>query len=135
MVSARDISSQKLIEKTAEKMEKEFEIPEWTQNVKTGAHKERLPDDPKWWYKRLASLLRKVYTDGPIGIEKLRLHYGGKKNLGHQPSHFKRAGGKVIRTGLQELEKAGLIKTEKKGRTITPKGQKYIDQVAKAIKK
>ena len=41
------------------------------------------------------------------------------------------AGGKVIRTCLQQLEKAGLIQSvEKKGRIITPAGQKLVDKTA-----
>ncbi|MBI4181952.1 MAG: 40S ribosomal protein S19, partial [Candidatus Aenigmarchaeota archaeon] len=62
--------------------------------------------------------------------------YSGRKNLGHQPEHRALASGKILRTLLQQLEAAGLVKAEKrKGRVITPKGQQFLDQVAKEIGK
>ncbi len=136
MVTVVDVDPQKLIEKTAEELKKKIKMPEWALYVKTGAHKERPPDKVEWWHMRAASLLRKIYMDGPIGISRLRTFYGGRKNLGHQPSHFRKAGGKIIRTILQDLEKLGLVKTQKKGkkgRTITPKGQKFLDKIAKDV--
>ena len=45
-----------------------------------------------------------------------------------------KAGGKIIRTILQQLEKAGYIQqTERprKGRVVTPKGQRLINKVMK----
>ncbi|HII79102.1 MAG TPA: 40S ribosomal protein S19, partial [Methanosarcina sp.] len=51
-------------------------------NVKTGVHKELPPINDDWWYIRCAAVLRKIYTDGPIGTERLRSVYGGKKDNG-----------------------------------------------------
>ena len=53
--------------------------PEWTKLVKTGVHKERKPENIDWWYVRCASILRRVYIDGPVGVRSLRTFYGGKK--------------------------------------------------------
>ena len=134
MVLARDADATILIKNLANQLKKETKMPEWAKFVKTGAHVERMPDNPDWWYVRMASLLRRIYIDGPVGISKLRTYYGGKRNRGHKPSHFKKSGGKIIRACLQELEKLGYAKKEKKGRIITPKGQKFLDSVAKSIK-
>ncbi|MCD6557656.1 MAG: 30S ribosomal protein S19e [Candidatus Aenigmarchaeota archaeon] len=136
MVTVVDVDPQKLIEKAAEELKKKIQMPEWALYVKTGSHKERPPENEDWWYLRAASLLRKVYLDGPVGISKLRTFYGGRKNLGHQPSHFRKAGGKIIRTILQDLENIGFVsiqKKGKKGRIITPKGQKFLDNLAKKV--
>ena len=66
--------------------------PEWAENVKTGVHKELPPTNDDWWYIRCAAILRKIYTDGrPIGIERLRSVYGGKKDRGSRPGHKAKA--------------------------------------------
>jgi len=109
--------------------------PEWAPYVKTGAHAERAPQNPDWWYIRCASLLRKVYIKGPIGIEHLRSEYGGRKDRGTRPEHTRKGGGAIIRKALQQLEKAGLIGTIKgKGRVITSEGRRLLDSLSADIK-
>ncbi|HLC68168.1 MAG TPA: 40S ribosomal protein S19 [archaeon] len=39
-----------------------------------------------------------------------------------------------MRTILQQLEGAGYIAKDKKGRKVTPKGQKAVDGAAKGLK-
>ncbi|MBI5332387.1 MAG: 30S ribosomal protein S19e [Candidatus Aenigmarchaeota archaeon] len=137
MVSIRDVNQSLLVKKASLELEKRIQMPEWANFVKTGVCKERPPEQKDWWFLRTASLLRKVYMDGPIGVSKLRSYYGGLRNLGHKPSHFKKAGGKVIRTSLQELERAGLIEKvnkPKKGRIVTKEGQRFLDKIAKDCK-
>jgi len=52
------------------------------------------------------------------------------------PSRHKRAGGKIVRTCLQQLEKAGLVKNVKgKGRVVTPKGQSLLEKTATELSK
>jgi len=109
--------------------------PEWSYYVKTGAHKERPPEQPDWWYMRAASMLFRIYRDGPVGVSRLRTYYGGRKKRGSAPEHFHKAGGKILRTILQQLERAGfVIKTEREGRKITPKGAKIIEKISANIK-
>ncbi len=141
MVSVKDADTGKLIELTAEVLKKVDMIrpPEWAPFVKTGTHKERPPEQEDWWYIRTASILRKVYL-GNVGVEKLRKVYGGRKNLGHQPEHKRKASGAIIRKALQQLEAAGLVEKETqkggktKGRKISPKGQSLLNNVAKRTK-
>lgn len=137
MVSARDAKPELLIKKTSEYLKTRIHMPDWAKYVKTGVCKERPPEQKDWWHIRSASLLRKIYLDGPVGVSKLRTYYGGLKNLGHQPSHFRKAGGKIIRTILQDLERIGLIEKvnkPKKGRVITREGQRFLDKIAKECK-
>ena len=132
-----DISAQDLIKKLSNELKKskEVKMPSWAMFVKTGVSKERPPLQIDWWYMRAASVLRRVYMLGPIGVSKLRRKYGGKQNRGHKPEHTYKASGKVLRTVLQQLEKEGLIKqVEKgvhKGRVVTPKGNSFMDKLAK----
>ncbi len=113
----------------------EIEPPDWAAFVKTGSHAERTPDDPEWWYVRAASLLRKVYVKGPIGVVRLRKLYGGKHRPGTAPAHFRKGGGAILRKLLQQLEKAGLIETlDKKGRGVTTQGRSLLDRLARQVK-
>jgi small subunit ribosomal protein S19e len=133
MVSAKDAEAARMIEKTAEALKKMDEIrpPEWSSFVKTGTHKERPPEQKDWWHIRSASVLRKIYLE-QRGVEALRKVYGGRKNLGHQPEHKRKASGAIIRKILQQLEAAGLVQKEKgKGRKIAPKGQSLLNSIAK----
>jgi small subunit ribosomal protein S19e len=136
MATIYDINPSELIEKASKELKKTktVQMPEWAMVVKTGPAQERQPSDLDWWYLRSASILRKVYTKGPIGVSKLRTFYGKKKNRGVKPERFYKASGKIIRTILQQLEAEGLIRaTEKgvhKGRIVTGKGQALLDQLS-----
>jgi len=78
--------------------------------------------------------LRKLYLNHPIGVARLRKVYGGRKNNGTAPEHKRKASGSIIRNILQQLEKAGLVKTEKrKGRMLTPKGRSFVSKSIKSI--
>ena len=136
MTTMYDADSQELILKAAEELKKNPEIkpPQWAQFVKTGMHKERPPVNRDWWYIRTASVLRTVYRLGPVGVQKLRDKYGGKKNRGVKKEHFFKGSGSILRKCLQQLEKAGFVKFADKGvhkgRVVTPKGKSFLDKVA-----
>lgn len=142
MVSAYEVNAQELIHEVAEHLKKNPEIvpPEWAPFVKTGVHKQRAPESADWWFIRSAAILRTLYKEGTIGTSKLRSKYGGKKNRGRKPSKFKKGSGNIIRKVLQQLEKAGLVETEKKptakkGRKLTKTGQSLLDKAAKEVSK
>jgi small subunit ribosomal protein S19e len=108
----------------------------WAAFSKTGTHVEKRPQNSDWWYTRSASILRKVYVHGPIGLEKLRSDYGGRKNRGSKPNHVVKAGGNDIRKVLQQLEKTGLIQIKhSQGRIMSPKGRKLMQEVAGDLSK
>jgi len=144
MPTPYDVPPDKLIERLARYLKREVEAvrpPEWAIFVKTGSHVQRPPQDPDWWYVRCASLLRKLYIHGPIGVERLRSMYGGRKDRGHKPEHHRKAGGSIIRKALQQLEAAGLVQkvTDAKGhvigRTLTPEGRSLLDRIATEVKR
>ncbi len=132
---------EKLVKLAAEELrtQKIVQPEPWTKFVKTGQHKERAPDQEDWWYLRSASILRTIARFGPIGTQKLRGRYGGRKDRGHKPEHFYPASGSIIRTILQQLEKAGLLQqTQKgvhKGRVLSPKGTSFLDKIAMQLMK
>ena len=136
MTTVYDVPADLLIKNTAEKLKSEDMVqpPEWANHVKTGIHKELAPLDGDWWYTRCASVVRRIYIDGPVGISKLRSFYGGKQRQGVSgPAHVK-GSGSIVREALQQLEKAGLVKSMKKGRIISSKGQSLLDNLANDVK-
>ena len=53
--------------------------------------------------------MRRIYIDGPVGTEKLRTFYGGRKRRGTKPARFGKGSGSVIGKLLQQLEAAGFV--------------------------
>lgn len=136
-----EVAPGELIEKVSGELEKEPDIkaPEWAVFVKTGRSRERPPVRQDWWHVRAASVLRSVARLGPVGVSKLRVKYGSKKNRGHKPERFFRGSGSIARNLLQQLEKAGLVrqaaKGTHKGRIITSKAAALLNKVAGEIHK
>jgi len=135
----KEVLPSKLIQKLSEELKKNENIkpPEWAKYVKTGVSSERPPLQEDWWFMRSAAILRRIYLKGPVGVQRLRTAFGGRRRRGHKPAHSRKAGGKIIRLILQQLEKSGYIqKVEKprKGRIITSKGQRLLNKMAKGIK-
>jgi len=111
-----------------------IEVPMYVDYVKTGSRKELAPYSPDWYYVRVASLARRVYCRQGTGVGSFSKVYGGTKNNGSSPSHFKRASRSVIRHGLQQLEKIGVIEKDPRGgRRISRKGQAEMDTQAATL--
>lgn len=138
MTTVYDVPAWPLIKKTAEKLKRIEEIkpPEWAPFVKTGPHKEKPPEQSDWWYIRAAAVLRKVYIYGPVGVERLRAKFGGRRDRGSKPYHPVKGSGSIIRKSLQQLEAAKLIKYEEgKGRVISSEGRRMLDNLAYEVEK
>ncbi|MEM2848799.1 MAG: 30S ribosomal protein S19e [Candidatus Bathyarchaeia archaeon] len=139
MVTVYDVPADVLIKRLAEELKENFpEItpPSWVMFAKTGCFKERIPVDPDWWYVRAASILRKLYVKGPLGVSRLATEYGGRKRGRRKPPHFRKAGRNHIRKILQQLEKSGLVhKVDRRGRHLTSKGVSFLDSLAADVLK
>ncbi len=135
-----EIPAQEYNVKLAEALKKveEFKQPEWAKYVKSGPSKERPIEDEDFWYKRSASILRQIQIKGIVGVNRLRTKYGSKKNRGFKPEEFRRASGKIIRTILQQSDKAGFteiakdvrnMRKKKPGRQLTEKGKEFLESI------
>lgn len=136
MTTVYDVHGQNLVFDLAEALKnlESITIPEWSISAKTAAHKENAPDTDDWWYMRSASILRKIYLEGPLGTERLSRMYSGPKDRGGKPNKSHPGGRKIIRTVMKQLEAAELITYEKgKGRKISPRGQSMLDGIALKI--
>lgn len=132
LTTPHDVPASKFIEKLAKYLKEnveEVQPPTWASAAKTGIHTEKPPQNPNWWYTRGASVLRKVYIHGPIGLEKLRADYGGRKGFRVTPEHAAKAGGSSIRKVLQQLEAAGLIQT------VRPRVERCHPRAGKSFKR
>ena len=136
MTTVYDVPADYIIRRVAEELKKRKEIvpPAWAAFAKTGVHKEMPPEDPDWWFTRAAAVLRRVYVDGPLGVERMRSFYGGNKNRGSRPNAFRKGSGSVLRKALQQLEAAGLIIHDKTGRRVSPAGMAFLDNLSQDVK-
>ncbi len=135
-----DLNTQEYNLKLAEALKKipEFHEPEWVKFVKSGTAKQRPIEDIDFWHKRAASILRQIYKKKIVGVSRLRTRYGSRKSRGFKPEEFRKAGGKIIRTILQQADKAGFteiakvikgVKSRKPGRQLTEKGKKFLEEI------
>jgi small subunit ribosomal protein S19e len=134
-----DVPSSALIEKVAKYLKENVDQitpPEWAPLAKTGSHTQRPPQDQNWWYARAASLLRKIYIHGPMGIQHLRYSYGGRKGDRVRPEHVRVGAGANVRKILQQLETAGLVeKNKNRGRIVSAEGRRLLDSLSTEIKR
>lgn len=137
-MSVYEVPPEAIIQRLADHLKKRVEAvsaPSWASFVKTGAHREKPPQDPDWWYARCASILRKLYVKGPLGVSKLRNIYGGKRRRGGRPPHFRKGSGAIVRRALQQLGKAGLVQSiNRKGRDLTNEGRSLLEKMAINVK-
>lgn len=135
MAKVYDVPPDMLIGRLAEILKTEdIAPPGWIPFVKTGVHADKPPHDREWWYTRCASLLRKIYLHGPIGISELCKEYGGGKPRGYGAARHRDAGGAIIRNAVSGLERLGYVqKAEKKGRVVSKQGTQKLDRLATEI--
>lgn len=135
-----EMDAQEYNKKLAEALKNipEFKDPEWIVFVKSGPAKARPIDEIDFWYKRAASILRQIYRKKVVGVNRLRTKYGSKKNRGYKPEEFRRASGKIIRTILQQSDKAGFteiaqpvrgVREKKPGRQLTQQGKQFLESI------
>ena len=143
MTTVRDVPADALIALIAEDLRGRggLSMPEWAGFVKTGVHREKVPENPDWWSIRAAALLRKIALKGPIGVNHLASEFGGRNDSNAKPSHSKRGSRKIIRTILRQLEQESLIESIQRpgtaiglGRVITSSGHSMLDNIAHTIK-
>ncbi|KAL0461606.1 UNVERIFIED_CONTAM: 40S ribosomal protein S19-3 [Sesamum latifolium] len=134
--TVKDVSPHEFVKAYAAHLKRsgKMELPEWTDIVKTGVLKELAPYDPDWYYIRAASMARKIYLRGGLGVGAFRRIYGGSKRNGSRPPHFGKSSGSVARHILQQLQEMNIVEMDTTGgRKITSSGQRDLDQVAGRI--
>jgi small subunit ribosomal protein S19e len=137
MTTVYDVPPTPLIEEVAKRLAElpEITAPAWAPFAKTGIHREKPPVREDWWNVLVAAVLRKVYTEGPVGTERLRAHFGGTRDRGSKPDRAVKGSGSIARKALQQLETAGLVQAiQSQGRVVTAKGRGLMDNAAHAVR-
>jgi small subunit ribosomal protein S19e len=136
MTTVYDIPADMFIRQVAEELKKNPQIqpPDWAAFAKTGVHREMPPENDDWWYVRTAAVFRRVYTDGPVGAQRMRSIYGGKRDRGSAPGQFRRGSGSIVRKVFQQLEAAGYVSHTSEGRLVTAAGRSFLDNIANGLK-
>ncbi|CCF73486.1 small subunit ribosomal protein S19e [Babesia microti strain RI] len=138
-VSVKDCNPNIFIKAFAQflKLKNMIECPKWTDYVKTSPAKELAPKDPDWYFIRAAAIIRHIYFKPDCGVGELRKFYSSKQRRGTAPNHMCKASGKIIRTVLQQLERAGLLEQnpQKSGRRVSQKGANTINSFARQLTK
>mmetsp|Transcript_1393 Transcript_1393/g.3434 ORF Transcript_1393/g.3434 Transcript_1393/m.3434 type:complete len:157 (-) Transcript_1393:44-514(-) len=135
-ICVRDVASPDFITAYAEHLKNsdKFELPVWTDTVKTGVFKELAPYGDDWYYIRAASIARKVYLRPGIGIGMLQKWYGGSYRRGSRSAHFRKSASGVIRSVLLQLEEMKVVeKLPNGGRRVTTVGQQDLDRIAGSV--
>jgi ribosomal protein S19E (S16A) len=85
----------------------------------------------------VASLARKIYLRPHSGVRLLSHLYGGRLRTNCKSERHEHASTKIIRWGLQQLEKLKLIKKDKKGdslklnsRILSSEGRRVLNRIA-----
>ncbi|KAJ9464663.1 40S ribosomal protein S19-1 [Diplonema papillatum] len=135
-VTLKDADAAKFVKAYAMhlKAQGHLQVPTWADLAKTGTQCELAPQDPDWFFTRVASVARQVYIRSGSGIGGLRKRYGGSYQKNCIRPHFQKAAGGPIRKALQALETLKVL--EKKvdgGRQITAKGAQDMDRIAAGV--
>jgi len=135
--TVKDVPAQDFIVALAQHFKKsaKLEVPEWADLVKTASFKELPPQDPDWYFVRAASLARRVYLRGGVGVGEFSRIYGGLKSNGSRRGHYEVASRGLIRHILQQLQELDLVakRKDRKGRFLTRNGQRELDTIAGQI--
>lgn len=106
--------------------------------IKTCHGKQRAPCERDWYYKRAASIVRKMllamHADKNVGVRKLSSKYGCSKNRGSQPSKHVDGSRGLIRRIMQDLEKADWIVKEGCYRKISDVALSEMKQLIEKIR-
>ena len=138
MPHAFDVPASALLPRVAAELKSRGSVnpPPWAAFAKTGVSRQQAPTQPDWWFLRSASVLRKIYLRGGTGVQRLSGEYGGRRDRGSAPYHSRTGSRAVLREIVQQLEKAGLLKSQKnRGRKVSPEGLKLLDAASRAALK
>ncbi|KII62427.1 40S ribosomal protein S19-1 [Thelohanellus kitauei] len=112
-----------------------IELPEFTTFCKTSHGKEHAPYRKDWFFVRMASMARRLYTEQGMGVGHFTRIYGVGKRNGTRPKHHVDGSGSVSRKALQLLGKLNIVEIDQVngGRRLTAQGRKELDAVANVV--
>ena len=115
--------------------EKLVETPAHTVRTKTAAFKENTPEDPNWFVRRSAAILRRLALKGEMGVGKLAKVFGALNKRRISRNKKQHAAKGHIRKALQLLEAARLAEKgeDECKRKITDEGFALLNKLAREL--
>eukprot|EP00178_Gracilaria_changii_P023800 TRINITY_DN71922_c0_g1_i1.p1 TRINITY_DN71922_c0_g1~~TRINITY_DN71922_c0_g1_i1.p1 ORF type:complete len:152 (+),score=25.26 TRINITY_DN71922_c0_g1_i1:33-488(+) len=132
-VTVKDVDAQAFVAAYAKYLKRsgKIKLPKYVDYAKTGTHKELSPADPDWYYVRCASIARRIYVRGGLGVGWLARAYGHNKRDGVRRNHHQAAATGIIRHCIMSLEKMKVLEKSKNGgRQCTSTGRRDLDRIA-----
>ena len=119
--TVKDVPAQDFVTALAGHFKKtqKLTVPAYHDLIKTATYKELCPQDPDWYYVRAASVARKIYLRGGIGVGAFQKIYGGAKSNGSRRPHFAKAAAGIHRNILQALTEIDLVAKKKDKKSDT----------------
>ena len=119
--TVKDVPAQEFVSALAAHFKKtqKLTVPAYHDLIKTATYKELCPQDPDWYYVRAASVARKIYLRGGIGVGAFQKIYGGAKSNGSRRPHFAKAAAGIHRNILQALTEIDLVAKKKDKKSAT----------------
>lgn len=132
--TVRDVPANKWVANMAAQLQREGKlfVPACSEGlIKTGHGRERAPQCTAWYYRRAASVLRRIAVRGCVGYGGLSKAYANLKNRGSKVERTIRAATGPLHWVCRSLEGLKLVtKGKKQGHVITREGRKRADSVA-----
>ncbi|KAI5148369.1 small subunit ribosomal protein S19e [Enteropsectra breve] len=108
-------------------------LPENHDIIKTGHGKQYSPENPDWYYVRMAAIVRQAMRFGTVSRKGLAHRYGIRKNRGVRPTKFARASDFVNHSAIEELKKIGWFNFDNEENILTKEAKDILGEIVDKI--
>lgn len=115
------------------KAKTDITLPENSDLIKTSHGKEFSPEDPNWFFVRMASIVRTVMCKGSVSLKTLGRKHSCRKNGGVRPSRHARASSFVNESAVEQLVKIGWFNFQSKKDILTAPAKEILGEIIEKI--
>ncbi len=115
------------------KTKNEIELPINWDLIKTSHGKEFSPEDPNWFYVRMASIVRTVMCKGTVSLKTLARKHSCRKNSGVRPSRYAKASDFVNESAVEQLIKIGWFNFKSEKDILTAPAKEVLGEIIEKI--
>lgn len=135
MEQAYRVKAAPLIEAIKEtlKSKNDIKLPENYDLIKTSHGKQYSPEDPNWFYVRMASIVRTVMCKGSVSLKTLARKHSCRKNGGVRPSRYAKASDFVNASAVEQLIKIGWFNFQSKNDILTSNAKEVLGEIIEKI--
>ncbi|KAM0681100.1 Rps19ep [Glugoides intestinalis] len=111
----------------------EIELPKNHDLIKTSHGKQYSPEDPNWFYTRMASVVRAAMRKGSVSLKGLARKYSCRKNAGVRPSRYSKGSDFVIQSAIEQLVKIGWFSFSNKKDVLTKTAKEVLGEILEKV--